>query len=89
MRGQSLAEYSLVLAFVIGAVMIGAAYFKPRLVAVFQRETDNYVAAAGGAAQGAAINRISDSESRSLSDMTTSDTGTVTSDSRSLTTSGF
>ena len=86
-RGQSMGEYAILFAIVLGAAIAMQQYVKARLQGAIQFRTDEYERSAGGSGTFEDPNRVSDSESKTALDMGSATAGTVAIDSSSETTS--
>ena len=84
-RGQSIAEYAMLFAIVLGAIVVAQQYVKNRLAATIEAHTNRFVNVADDgtaiAATPVALIRGATSESASDVQMGTARTGTVTSNS--------
>lgn len=87
-RGQSMGEYAILFAIVLGAAIAMQQYVKSRLQGATAGTADGYMNAAAGLGGYGTFepDRVSDSESKTALAMTSAKTGTVTMDSTSKTT---
>ncbi len=75
-RGQSIAEYAVLIGLVLGAVLAMQNYIRVRIAGAIKNKADAY-ATSSGAGNGFTVNRSSDSLSNTNLGMTTATTGTV------------
>ena len=74
-RGQSIAEYAVLIGLVLGAVLAMQHYIRIRIAGGIKNQADAYMTAAGGSA--VTIDRTVHSTSDQSMNMTTATTGTV------------
>ena len=86
-RGQSMGEYAILFAIVLGAAIAMQQYVKARLQGATAGTADGYMAAAGGLGGYGTFepDRVSDSKSETTLAMTSAKTGAVAMDSTSTT----
>lgn len=75
-RGQSIAEYAVLIGLVLGAVLAMQHYIRIRIAGGIKAQADNYVNTSGGSA--ADFARTADSTSDQALAMTSATSGTIT-----------